>query len=91
MPDNHPGEFVDPLELLDCLYDDFRVVISVLACFPSFGRNGGLEPKWRAWSGNAVRESRSVYRSSKSARLGLDDLAKVITHFPFLSFFSACV
>ena len=77
------GNVVDPLELLDCVYDDFRVVISVLVCFLSFGRNGGLEPEWRVWIRNAVRKSRIAYRSSKSVRLGLDDLAKVITRLLF--------
>ena len=53
--------------------------------FEVFGQEAGLEPKWRAWFGNAVRESRSACRSSKSARLGFDDLAKLITRFPFHS------
>ena len=88
LPDNQPGEFVDPLELLDSLYDDFRVVICVLVCFPSFGENGGLEPEWRVWMGNAVWESRSACRSSESARLGLHDLAQVITRLFFCRIFS---
>ena len=52
--------------------------------FEVFRREAGLEPERRAWIGNAVLESRSACRSSKSARLGLNDLAKVITHFPFM-------
>ena len=63
------------------------MIIRVCAFFEVFGQKARLEPEWRVWSGNAVRESRSACRSSESARLGLDDLAKVITHFTFLSDF----
>ena len=73
------------------MFDDFRVVIRVLVCFPSFGRNDGFELEWRAWSGNAARESRSACRSSESARLGLDDLGKVITRLLFCRIFSVGV
>ena len=68
------------------------MIIRVCASFEVSGQNGGLEPEWQVGIGNAVRESRSAHRSSKSARLGLDDLAKVITRFPFrLVFVSFCV
>ena len=67
------------------------MIIRVCVFFEVFGREAGLEPEWRAWVGNAVRESRSAYRSSKSARLGLDDLAKVITHLLFCQIFSVGV
>ena len=59
------------------------MVIRVWAFFEVFGREAGLESEWRVWIGNAVLESQSANRSSKSARLGLDDLAKVITRFSF--------
>ena len=37
LPDMHPGKFVDLLELLESVYYDFRVVISVFAVFFVFG------------------------------------------------------
>ena len=85
-PDNRVGKFVDPLELLDCLFNDFRIVIWIWCVSRGFGRKARLEREWRAWSGNAVRESQSACRSSKSARLGLNDLAKVITRLFFCRF-----
>ena len=67
------------------------MIIRVCAFLEVFGGKARLEPEWRVWIGNAVRESRSAYRSSKSVRLGLDDLAKVITHLLFCQIFSVGV